>query len=139
MCSAESRENSVCCAVTVITTPCPTTWPFPLNPPAERSVRQAEFYIHVHRQKTHALPRAERAGPNMPCVPSPSHQKERRPYRNLGQRDLQIIPQLQAKQCSPQGQALHPVQGILPPCIIPIPSPSLLHPDFILSTRQPTV
>lgn len=29
-------------------------------------------------------------------------------------------------ECSPQGQALHPVQGILPPCIIPIPCPSLL-------------
>lgn len=42
-------------------------------------------------------------------------------------------------QCSSQGQALHPVQGILPPCMIPIPSPSLLHPDFILSTRQPKV
>lgn len=53
MLSAESREDSVCCVVIVISMPCPT-WPFLLNSPEETSVRSAKFHtcLHIQTQNT---------------------------------------------------------------------------------------
>ena len=90
MWSAESGEDRVCCVVIVIAMPCPT-WPFPFTLPSQKSVRSAEFHIYTQKHKTHApVPRRLLTLP--PCQEGPRgslqpHQKERRPWRNLGKWD----------------------------------------------------
>ena len=45
-----NQGRTVCAVwVIVITMPCPT-WPFPLNSPAETSVKSAKFHTCLHTQ-----------------------------------------------------------------------------------------
>lgn len=81
--NAESGENSMCCVVIVIAMPC-HTW----QRGTSGRLRSTSTYM--------LLSGTRGAEANTSCVPSPSHRKERRPYRNLEKRDLQTMPQLPA-------------------------------------------